>query len=242
VDWTFVSTLLNVIVINLVLSGDNAVAIAMAARSLPKEQRAKGMIFGAGGAVLLLVPFTFFVSQLLSIHFVRLAGGMMITWIAVKLLMEEVSEEACGKEVVSVFEAVKVIIVANITMSLDNVLAVAAASHGHLSLLIFGLGLSIPVVLFASNLLATLMNKYPFISYIGAAILGRVGGEMMVTDPFIVDKLAPGAVAQYTLEALFAVGVIAIAVCWSKGISWREKAGLLRCEAQAIIAEPDRKL
>jgi len=240
-DWTFVSALLNVILINLVLSGDNAVAIAMAVRSLPKEKRAKGMIFGAGAAVLLLVTFTFFVSQLLCIHFVRLIGGIMITWIAVKLLMEEVSDEACDKEVVSVFEAVKVIIVANITMSLDNVLAVAAASHGHLSLLTFGLGLSIPVVLFASNLLAALMDKYPVISYIGAGILGRVGGEMIVTDPFIIDKFAPGTVAQYTLEALFAVGVIVIATCRSKWISLREQAGVLRCEAQTIV-ESDHKL
>lgn len=224
-DLNFLSALLSIVIIDLILAGDNAVVIAMAVRSLPKEQRKKGIIFGAGAAVILRVVLTFFVAQLLQISFIKLAGGVLILWIAVKLFMEGVPQEKIEKEAVSIAQAVKIIVIADITMALDNMLAVGGASHGNLFLLLFGLGLSIPFVVFTSNLLSMLMDKYPVIIYIGAAILGKVGGEMIITDPFTMDILKPGKTFQYLVELVFAMGVIITGKLWMQWkISREEKA------------------
>ncbi|MBI4689653.1 MAG: TerC family protein [Nitrospirae bacterium] len=206
----FLSSLISIVIIDLILAGDNAVVIAMAVRSLPKEQRKKGIIFGAGAAVLLRVIATFFISQLLQISFIKLIGGILITWIAVKLFIEGVPEENIERQAVTIAQAVKVIVIADITMATDNMLAVGGASHGNIFLLLFGLGLSIPFVVFTSNLLSMLMDKYPIIIYIGAAILGKVGGEMIMTDPFTASILRPGKLAVYFVEAVFAIGVIVV--------------------------------
>lgn len=224
-DMQFLSALISIVIIDLILAGDNAVVIAMAVRSLPAEQRGKGIFYGAGAAVLLRVIATFFVSQLLTISFVKLVGGVLITWIAVKLFMEGVPEENIKKEATTIAQAVKVIVIADITMAVDNMLAVGGASHGNLFLLIFGLGLSIPFVVFTSNLLSMLMDRYPIIIYIGAAILGKVGGEMIITDPITVSILNPGKVTIYLVEAVFAIGVIVAGKLWMKWkISRMEKA------------------
>ncbi len=189
-DWTFFFGIVNIVVIDLILAGDNAVVIAMAVRSLPRAQRQWGIILGAGAAVLLRVVLTFFVAQLLEIQFLKLAGGVLITWIAVKLFVEGAPEQA-DQEAKTLLQAMWLIMVADITMSTDNVLAVAGASHGNLFLLLFGLALSIPFVVFTSNLLSMLMDRYPIIIYIGAAVLGRVAGEMIFTDPWVVGWLSP---------------------------------------------------
>jgi len=207
-DLNFLSSLVSIIIIDLILAGDNAVVIAMAVRSLPSAQRRKGIFYGAGAAVLLRVIATFFVAQLLQINFIKLIGGILITWIAVKLFIEGVPEDNIKKEAASLAQAIKIIVIADITMATDNMLAVGGASHGNLFLLIFGLGLSIPFVVFTSNLLSMLMDKYPIIIYIGAAILGKVGGEMILTDPFVVTMLNPGKMLQYSVETIFAIGVI----------------------------------
>lgn len=209
-DWTFLSSLLSIILIDLLLAGDNAVVIAMAVRSLPKEQRGKGIIFGSGAAVLLRVALTFFVSQLLLLKFVKLVGGVLILWIALKLFTEGGSQDEGGKEAASITEAIRIIVIADTTMALDNMLAVAGASHGNIYLLLFGLGLSIPFIVFTSNLLSMLMDKHPIIVYVGAAILGRVGGEMILTDPVTQSFFLPGHAVHYLLEAVFAVGVIVV--------------------------------
>ena len=188
----------------------------MAVRSLPHEQRKKGIFYGAGAAVLLRVIATFFVAQLLTISFIKLIGGILILWIAVKLFMEGVPEENIEKQAVTIAQAVKIIVIADITMATDNMLAVGGASHGNLFLLIFGLGLSVPLVVFTSNLLSILMDKYPIIIYIGAAVLGKVGGEMIITDPFTVNMLNPSKLFIYSTEAVFAVGVIAAGKLWMK--------------------------
>jgi len=206
--WDFLIGFLSIIVVNLVLSGDNAFVIAMAVRSLPRKQRMNGIAFGVGAAVVLRVVLTFFAAMLLQIQYVKLIGGAVIIWIAVKLLMEGAPEDKIQEDAKSLWHAVQIIIVADITMSLDNVLAVAAASKGNFFLLIFGLGLSIPIVMFASTLLVMLMDKYPIIIYIGAAVLGQVGGEMMVTDPFIIGLLNPSNVLKYCVEAFFTIGVV----------------------------------
>ncbi len=215
-DLNFLSALLSIVIIDLILAGDNAVVIAMAVRSLPKEQRKKGIIFGSGAAVLLRVILTFFVAQLLQIHYLKIIGGLLILWIAVKLFMEGVPEENIEKEATTLWQAVKIIVIADITMATDNMLAVGGASHGNLFLLLFGLGLSIPFIVFTSNLLSMLMDKYPVIIYIGAAILGKVGGEMIITDPFTEGILHPGKLMIYSVELIFAVGVIAVGKLWMK--------------------------
>jgi len=212
----FVVGFISIIFIDLVLAGDNAVVIAMAVRSLPKPQRFKGIAFGAGAAVALRVVLTFFAAQLLQMQYIKLIGGIVILWIAVKLFIEGVPDEDGEKQAKSLWQAIWIIVVADITMSTDNVLAVAGASKGSLFLLIFGLGLSIPLVVFTSNLIANLMDRYPIIIYIGAAILGRVGGEMMITDPFVVRTLDPSKWLQYGVETFFTVGVIAAGIAWRR--------------------------
>ena len=237
-NWEFFSGLLSIVIIDLILAGDNAVIIAMAVRSLPSEQRTKGILFGAGAAVLLRVVATFFVSQLLVISFIKLVGGLLILGIAVKLFIEGVPEEGIEREATTIAQAVKLIVVADITMSIDNMLAVGGASHGNMFLLLFGLGLSIPLVVLTSNLLSMLMDRYPIIIYIGAAVLGRVGGEMIMTDPVVVDWLAPSKTVQYTVEAVLAVGVIIVGKLWMKWMTKSEKASPQACEAE-LPADPE---
>lgn len=224
-DIKFLSGLLSIVLIDLILAGDNAVVIAMAVRSLPAAQRKKGIFFGAAAAVVLRVIATFFVAQFLQINFIKLVGGILITWIAVKLFIEGIPEETIQKEAATVAQAVKIIVIADITMATDNMLAVAGASHGNLFLLIFGLMLSIPFVVFTSNLLSMLMDKYPAIIYIGAAVLGKVGGEMIITDPFTINLIQPSKAVVYITEAAFAFGVIVIGKLYVKWkIASAEKA------------------
>jgi len=215
-DANFFSGLLSIVLIDIILAGDNAVVIAMAVRSLPPEQRTKGILFGAGAAVLLRVVLTFFVAQMLLISFIKLIGGALILWIAVKLFVEGVPEEQGKKDAANIWQAIRIIVIADITMALDNMLAVGGASHGNLFLLLFGLGLSIPFIVFTSNLLSILMDKYPVIIYIGAAILGKVGGEMMITDPYVEGFITPNKFVQYGVEAFFAAGVIVAGKLWMK--------------------------
>jgi YjbE family integral membrane protein len=221
-DLQFLSGLFSIVIIDLILAGDNAVVIAMAVRSLPKEQRTRGIFFGAGAAVLLRVMLTFFVAQLLQINYLKIIGGILILWIAVKLFVEGVPEESVEKEPASLWQAVKIIVIADITMATDNMLAVGGASHGNLFLLLFGLGLSIPFIVFTSNLLSMLMDKYPVIIYIGAAILGKVGGEMIITDPFTEGILHPNKIMIYSVELIFAIGVIVSGKLWMK---WQVSRG-----------------
>ncbi len=184
--------ILNIVWIDLVLAGDNAVVIALAVRNLPARQRLIGIIAGAGAAVLLRVALTFVATQLLAIRFVQLGGGVMILWIALKLLRQnEGAPEEGGAGARGLWQAVWMIVVADITMSLDNVLAVAGASRGHFGLLLFGLALSIPLVVFASNLISRLMARFQIVVFIGAAILGKVGGEMILSDPVVAGVLQP---------------------------------------------------
>lgn len=215
-DWTFASALFSIVIIDLILAGDNAVVIAMAVRSLPKVQRLRGIIYGSAAAVLLRVILTFFVAEMLTMSYVKLVGGLIILWIAVKLFVEDEEAVEAHAEATTLWHAVRLIVIADITMALDNMLAVGAASHGNLYLLIFGLGLSIPFIVFTSSLLSMLMDKYPVIIYIGAALLGKIGGEMIITDPVIGRFIAPTKLITYAVEIVFAVGVILIGKYWLK--------------------------
>ena len=224
--WDFLVGFLSIVLIDLILAGDNAVVIAMAVRSLPRKQRMRGIAFGAGAAVILRVVLTFFAAQLLQVQFIRFIGGAVIVWIAVKLFVEGAPDEEVKKEARTLMQAVWVIIIADLTMSTDNVLAVAGASKGNLFLLLFGLGLSIPFVVFTSNLLSMLMDKYPFLVYIGAAVLGRVAGEMMITDPFITKLFHPTKFLQYSVEIFFTLGVLVAGKIWIRWKMSREEQSL----------------
>ena len=207
-DWEFFSGLFSIILINVVLSGDNAVVIAMAVRSLPRSQRQKGILIGAAGAVFLRVILTFFVARFLQTPYLKLVGGVLILWLAVKLFTDVNQENDEDKEANTIWQALKIIVIADITMSLDNMLGVGAASRGNLFLLVFGLATSIPIMIFTSNLLSMLMDKYPIIITIGAALLGKVGAEMIITDPVLIPLLPTGDLFSYLVEGGGAIGVV----------------------------------
>jgi YjbE family integral membrane protein len=153
---------------------------------------------------------TFFAAKMLKIAYIKMAGGILLLWIAVKVIADSKLGEGGGKEAASLWQAMWIIMIADITMSTDNILAVAGASKGNLILLLFGLGLSIPFVVFTSGLLSRLMDRYPLIVYAGSAVLGRVAGEMILTDPWTVDVLHPPHWWVYTAEAVCAGAVVAV--------------------------------
>ena len=190
--WEWTVAIFNIVWIDIVLAGDNAVIIALAVRNLPAKQRKLGIIFGAGAAVVLRAVLTAVTTQLLAIQFLKLIGGLLILWIAFKLLRQGEHEELNEKDAPQkLSQAVWMIVVADVTMSLDNVMAVGGAARGSYALIVFGLALSIPLVVFGSNLISQLMARYKIIVFIGAAILGKVGGEMILTDPFVSKELMP---------------------------------------------------
>jgi YjbE family integral membrane protein len=209
-DLKFIMSFLSIVLIDLVLAGDNAVVIAMAVRSLPKDKRFKGILFGAGAAIILRVALTIVVAQLTTLPFIKFVGGALILWIAIKLFVEGAPDEEGGKQATTMLQAMKIIVIADITMSLDNMLAVAGASHGNAFLILFGLVLSIPFIVFTSSLLSKLMDRYPIIVWAGAAILGKVGGEMIFTDKFVAGYIHMPHWALYTIEAVFAAGVLVL--------------------------------
>lgn len=218
-NWDFFAALLSIILIDIVLAGDNAVVIAMAVKSLPKAQRRKGILFGAAAAVVLRIVMTFFAYNLIELQYVKLIGGVLVLWIGVKLFAEGAPGEDRCMEAKTLWHAVWIIMIADISMSLDNVLAVAGACKGDWFLLLFGLGLSIPLVLFTSSFFSTLMDRYPLILYIGAAILGAVGGEMIATDPFISALYPSLKYLEIGSELVCTVAVILTGKVW---IAWKK--------------------
>jgi YjbE family integral membrane protein len=214
----FFTGLLSIILIDIVLAGDNAVVIAMAVKSLPKAQRTKGILFGAGAAVVLRVVMTFFAYKLVELPYVKLIGGVLVLWIGVKLLAEGAPDEDRRMEAKTLWQAIWIIMIADISMSLDNVLAVAGACKGDWFLLLFGLGLSIPLVLFTSSFFSTLMDRFPLVLYIGAAILGAVGGEMIATDPFISALYPSIEYLEIGSELVCTVAVVLTGKAW---VAWK---------------------
>lgn len=212
---TFWRGLVEIIFINIILSGDNAVVIAMAVRSLAPRQRQWGIILGTAGAVILRIILTFVAAKLLEISFVKLAGGLLILWIAFKLIIPEAEAEDV-KEVSGLRQAIITILMADLVMSLDNVLGVAGAARGDLLLLLVGLATSIPIVVFASNIITRLMDRFPVIVLIGAAILGRVAAEMIMSDPWTVRAMGghPSKILDYAVQFVLAVGVVVAAKLW----------------------------
>lgn len=173
-----------IILINIVLSGDNAVVIALASRSLPPDQQKKAILFGSFGAIGLRIVLTFFAVYLLSLPFLKLAGAGLLLWIGIGLLRNDEGDEEIENHS-SLSAAIKTIIIADLVMSLDNVIGVAAAAKGNTVLLVVGLGISIPLIIYGSTLILKLMGRFPVIITIGAALLGWVAGEMAFSDPAI---------------------------------------------------------
>lgn len=177
----FWAALGNIILINIVLSGDNAVVIALAAKSLPPKQKKLAVIWGSAAAIILRIVLTIFALQLLTLPYLKLVGAVALFYIGVQLLADEGGEEDIeGKS--NLWGAIKTILVADLVMSLDNVLGVAAAADGHVGLLIIGLAISVPLIVFGSALVLKLMEKFPIIITLGAALLGYLAGEMLFSD------------------------------------------------------------
>jgi YjbE family integral membrane protein len=198
----------SIILIDLLLAGDNALVIAMAVRALPPRQRRLATIFGSAAAVALRVVLTIVAARLLGIEFIKLLGGGFIIWLAVKVFADASSDRAAEPHRGHFVRAIWLIVFADITMSIDNVLAVAGAARGDAPLIIFGLCVSIPFVVFSSNLIATLMDRYGAVVYLGAAILGKVGAEMILTDPFVIRTMHPSPDLVYGIEGLAIAGIL----------------------------------
>ncbi len=215
-DATFWVALGKIIWVNILLSGDNAVVIALAARSLPDHQRNKAIFAGSAAAIVLRVVLTVFAVQLLQFPYLKIIGAVLLFWIGVQLLVPEDENEDGIKSSEHLWSAVRTILLADLVMSVDNVLAVAAAADGgppesRFLLLVIGLGLSIPLIIFGSQLLMKVMERYPVIITIGAALLGFVAGEMLVTDNAVEHFFhSAGRASTTIIEVAGAVGVVLI--------------------------------
>jgi YjbE family integral membrane protein len=206
---------LSIVLIDLMLAGDNALIIALAVRSLPERERRLGILGGAGAAVLLRVLLTAAAARLLTTPYLQLLGGVLILWIAAKVIFD-VAEKPDGVPSPRRFwAAIWYILVADITMSTDNVLAIAGASHGNFWLILFGLALSIPFVVMSSTFLSKMLDRFPALIYIGSAVLGRVGAEMILNDALVRNAWQPGTAARWAIDVGAAALVIAagLAIC-----------------------------
>jgi YjbE family integral membrane protein len=215
--------LLKIMWINVLLSGDNAVVIAMACRGLPARQRMWGMVLGAGVAVVLRIVFTGVVASLMLLPYLKIVGGLALFYIAAKLLVPEDANDDESEAVEHLWRAVKIVAIADIIMSLDNVIAIAAAAGGNFALLVIGLAVSIPLIVAGAALIMQLLDKWPILVWAGAALLGWIVGEVIATDPVIEGYLTPklGAEGFHYLEMFSALlGAILVLVV---GGSWRRK-------------------
>jgi YjbE family integral membrane protein len=185
-DADYILAVLRIIGINIILSGDNAIVIALACRGLPPRQRVIGIILGAGAAVILRILFTLLVQHLFDLPWLKLVGGLILLWIAIKLLMGDEADENSVKSGTNIWEAVRIVAIADVVMSLDNVLAIAAAAGGQTNLIILGLVISIPLVVFGATLLSWVLDRVPILVWAGSALLGWVAGELIATEPVLM--------------------------------------------------------
>ncbi len=208
----FWAALGSIILANVLLSGDNAVVIALAARSLPPKQQKQAIVFGSAAAIVMRIVLTLIAVQMLKWPYLKLIGGGLLLYIGVSLMLEEEDvEDGKEPEAKGMLAAVRTILVADLVMSLDNVLAVAAAAKGNTTLLVVGLGISVPLIVFGSTLLLKVMERFPIIITLGAAMLGYLAGEMVVTDPAVHNwfgelphavEVAAGAIGAVLVVAL----------------------------------------
>jgi len=216
-SYAFALSLLQIIWIDLLMSGDNAVVIALACRSLPPQKQKIGIALGAATAIGLRIIFAIIITYLLAIPYLKIAGGMMLTWIAINLVRSSDEDDPQIKSRTSLWGAVGTIAVADMVMSLDNVVAVAGASHGHIPLFVIGLAISIPFVIAGASLITALIERLPILVWAGGALLGWIAGEMIVTDPFVAAFVHNfGDTAHYAAALLGALLVLLIGYLWSK--------------------------
>lgn len=208
-DPDFISSVMGIIVIDLVLSGDNAVVIALAARRLPKQQQTIAIVIGGAGAIVLRITFTALAALLLTIPLLQAIGGVVLCYIAYHLLVGR-SDHEDVREATSFREAISIIILADVIMSLDNILAVGGIARGDVPLLIFGLVFSMVILLVASRVAIQLITRFPILTYLGSGVLGFVGGQMVVEDRWLHDVIHPGRAVELVVPIVLAVGIPAI--------------------------------
>lgn len=211
-------SVLSVIWINILLSGDNAVVIAMACRSLPPRERLWGMIIGAGFASILLVVFTGIISMLMTLPYLKLIGAIALIWVAIKLVAPQAHDaEDTPEAVADLWRAVRIVVIADIVMSLDNVIAVTAVAKGQYVLLTIGLAISIPIVIGGSAIILALLERFPIIVWGGAGILGWVAGNIFISDPIVV-----GLIGNFPAERVeLAAQVVGAVIVVGSGYIWR---------------------
>ena len=228
--------ILQIVWIDIVLAGDNAVVIALACRSLPANQRTMGIVLGALVAVLLRIVFTVVVQSLLGVPWLKAAGGVLLFWIAIKLLIAQGLDENKIQSSSSLWKAVQIVAVADMVMSLDNVLAIAAAARGETWLIVLGLVISIPLVVYGATLVTGLLNRFPILVWAGAALLGWIAGELIATDVALVPHMHAAAkaigVGHYTFGLICAgLGATVVVIAGrllSSGRDKRNEAAPLR--------------
>ncbi|MFT9848144.1 TerC family protein [Aneurinibacillus sp. REN35] len=203
----FFSMLFSIIIIDLVLAGDNAIVIGLASRNLPKEQQKKAIIWGTVGAIAIRAIATVFVVWLLNIPGLHLIGGAILVWIAYKLLIGE-EDEGNIKSSSSLFGAIRTIIIADVMMGLDNVLAVAGAAQGHTGMVVLGLLISIPLVVWGSQVIIKLLDRFPWLIFVGGGVLAYTAAKMMVAEKFIVPFFAENPVVKWIVIAVVVAGVL----------------------------------
>jgi YjbE family integral membrane protein len=210
-DLQFAVNVLKIVLIDLALAGDNALVIALAVRTLPPRQQFLGRIWGTAGAVGLRLAFIAIITYLLGIPLLQVAGGLVLIWIAIKLVRQTEGEgEGHVRHGTSLLEAIWIIIVADVVMSLDNVIGVAGAAEGDMRLVVFGIALSIPIVVWGSGVLAKLMNRYPWIILIAGGILGEVAAKMILHDHFVASRVDVPDGVEWAIRLGLALMVVAI--------------------------------
>jgi len=205
---TLILSVFRIVVSDLLLAGDNALVIAMAVRSLAPRERRISTICGAAVAVILRVGLTFLTAQLLKVQFLKLAGGLFVLWIAGKVMVDVSDPPESAPVPKKLMQAIWYIVFADLTMSTDNVLAIAGASGGKFELIAFGLAFSIPFLFLSANLLAKIMDRYPITIYLGCGILGWVGADMIFGDAFIKRTLNPSPTVQYSVEGVLILALV----------------------------------
>jgi YjbE family integral membrane protein len=213
-DFSTWKKLLEIIILNIILSGDNAVVIALACRGLPPDQRRIGIALGAGVAVLLRVIFTVLIASLLHMPFLRIAGAILLIWIAIKLLTEEPGDDDSIASSDKLWKAVQTVAIADIVMSLDNVLAIAAVAKDSIPLLIAGLVISIPLIVVGASLITTLLDKFPVLVWAGAALLGWVAGDMLDSDPWLISQFGKETMQRFETPLSVLGAAIVLGAAW----------------------------
>ena len=215
----------SIILANIVLSGDNAVVIAMAARSLPAHQQRRAIFWGSAAAIVMRIVLTLLAVEMLKWPYLKIVGALLLLYIGISLLGEDDGDEGGDREIGGMAAAIRTILVADLVMSLDNVLAVAAAAKGNTPLLVIGLAVSIPLIIFGSTLLLKVMERFPIIITLGAALLGYLAGEMLLTDPAVVERFG-----ELSPTAINAAGAIGAAIVVVIGL-WLQRRGRAKSTA-----------